>query len=224
MSKLTNLLTRPIAAAAAIALLGLTLSTTVQAATAPFLEDFNSGSAPDFTFVPGSGVWSVGGGVLTGNTTGANTLSSAAVQITNAPAGNDIVVSTTIRATTLDGNSYAGLAVFGDDATFDFGAGVAHYLADFKPNGDFRILKFDGSAFTAIADSDGVGTNSGPFSFDTADTYTLTLDASYSGSDLDLTFTIDDPTGGIFTISGTETDIGDWRRDRSRLRQLQRYS
>jgi len=201
--KLTNFVTRPIAAAAAIAVLGLTLGS-AQAATFPFSEDFDSGSAPDFTFVPAADVWSVGSGVLTGNTTGADTLSTAAVQITNAPAGANLVVSTTLRATTFDGNSDAGIAAFGDDATFDFIAGVGHYLADFKPSGDFRILRIETLAnITTIADSiaDGVA----PFSFDTSDTYTLTLEATYSGSDLDLTFTIDDPTGGAVSISGTDT-------------------
>ncbi len=207
MLRRLRIVSKPIAAAV-VTLLVVTLGVgSTQAATLNLSEDFNSGSAPDFTFVPGSS-WNVGGGVLNGNTLGADNLDSAAVQITDDLSNTSIVVSTTLKATMLDGNSDVGIAAFGDDATFDLFGGIGHYLVDFKADGNFRILRVAPLiplSFSTIAVSDGIGTNSGPFSFATTDTYTLTLEATRSGSDLDLTFTIDDPTGGIFSISGTDT-------------------
>ncbi len=201
---------KPIAATAMVTLLVGTLGiASAQAAILNFTEDFNSGSAPDFTLVPGS-AWNVAGGVLNGDTgvVPDGFLNTAAVQITDDLSSTDIVFSTTVRATSLTGNSDAGIAAFGDDPTFDLFGGIGHYLVDFKADGSFRILRIAPIiplSFSTIAVSDGIGPNSGPFSFATTDTYTLTLEATRSGSNLDLTFTIDDPTGGTFSITGTDT-------------------
>jgi len=190
MLKLTNFVTRPIAAAAAIALLGLTLGS-AHAALVPFSEDFNTGSAPDFNF-SGAG-FSVGATTMDFGGVGNGVSGGAVVDLTNAN-GVPIIMSTTFSASVFGSGSDIGLWAFSGTTILN----TTGYQADVKANGSMRIVQRPSTTL--------VSAPAGTFSFDTNETYTLTLSAVPNGGQLDLTLTIDDPSeGGPLSIMGTSS-------------------
>ncbi len=190
--KFTNFVTRPIVAAAAIALLGLTLGS-AQAALVPFSEDFNTGSAPDFGF-GNTVIYGVGTTTMDVNSNTNGQAGTAVVDLTNAN-GVPIIMSTTFSASNFGGNSDIGLVAFSDT----IGLSNTGYLADVKADGSMRILQ--GPTFATVLTSAPAGT----FTFDASETYTLSLAAVPNASQLDLTLTIVDPSSGTASITASST-------------------
>ena len=187
MLKRTSFVTRAMAAAAAIALLGLTLSSG-QAATVDFFDDFNDTNLDDFSI---SGNFGMNGTVLS---YGGGGESFASVELTNAD-GVDLVMTATFEASAFTGSSDAGFFAFADVAASIFSP---MYLADFKADGRMRILGPPGVLTTTIASAP-----LGSFTFDTSETYALTLRITPLGNGTnDMTLTLNDPSIGDVVISG----------------------
>ena len=188
------------------------------AVTLPFSEDFDSGSAPDFTLSTGD--WAFTGGELNNNAAGNGALSAAAVQVTGDLATTGIRMSSTFQADTFDGNNDVGFAAFGTTGAFELFAGGNdnHYLADVKPDGSMRILQINTPCCGSI---ETIATGDvGSFSFSTGETYDLIFEATPDGGGgLDLSLTIDDPSQGPITIAGTDTTplTGDFFGYRTRV-------
>ncbi|NOY42371.1 MAG: PEP-CTERM sorting domain-containing protein [Planctomycetes bacterium] len=196
MMKRTNFSTRPIVAAAAIALLGLTLGS-AQAAVIDFSDDFNDTNADDFLLTGFDATQiTMGGATVDVNNQAGFGDAGAQVELTNVD-GKDIIMSTTISLSSFSGNSDIGFVAFSDTAAPLSGG----YLADFKPSGAMRIL--EGPGFGDL--TDGLGTF--PFALNT--TYTVTLRATPNGGQLDLTLSVFDAAGTTLlgSTSGTSTVV-----------------
>lgn len=177
----------------AIAVLCAVAAPSFAAVTLPYSENFDDGTAPDFTFVD-SGEWSISSGELNHSASGASNLSSAAVEVSDDLATTGIRMSGTINVGAIpDANSDAGFAAFGATAAFGLGGGDDHYLTDFKGDGSMRILKVTGAG-PLVVDTI-ASAAAGTFSFSTAETYELIFEATPDGvGGFDLSLTIDDPS------------------------------
>lgn len=187
---------------------GLLGSAQAAPVTLPYYEDFQAGGPqanyPDFTFTP-PGNWSFSSGDLVFSTSSPSILGAAAVQAT-LPANTPIIVSTDFRVPTASFGSDAGLAIFGDSASFALT--TAHYLVDLKPRATLststmRILKVLGTnpvTFTTI-----VGDTSIPLLSLTTD-YRLTVEATPVLTGLNLSLTLENlTTNATSNISGIDT-------------------
>lgn len=171
------------------------------AVTLPYFQDF-SASTTDFAFTTPA-EWSVGGGALNLVQEGGNSrLSAAAVQVADSLAGVPLTVSATVQATQLLSNSDFGLVVYSDSPSFAI-SGTNHYIVDFKPNGNFRIVEVrDGVA----ADLSIYAPSSNWFSFSPTDTYTLNFTSRPVATGTELTLSVFDPTPGQWhTVSAIDT-------------------
>jgi hypothetical protein len=146
----------------------------------------------------------VAGGVYTNDITSNNSTSTATTQVT-AAAGVDFVMTSSFNLTSYTGfGGTVGFGALGDDS----GLSGDYLLADIATDsGNFRLLSIGGTDFDPVA-SGSIG------ELNTTDTYTLTLTGVYSGTDLNLTFTVDNGTTSqsiAATLSSTDlADMGDY--------------
>lgn len=189
----------------------LTLATTTvlmaspgqAAVTLPFSENFNSGSAPDVTFLD-PGEWSISGGQLTHSASVDKNISSATVEVSGSLTTTGIRMSSLISVSSIPFNSDVGFAAFGASAVFSLDGNDDHYLADFKANGSMRILRITGAGPLVVQTI--ASAASGTFSFSLGEIYELIFEVTPDGvGGFDMSLTIDDPSkAGPITISGND--------------------
>jgi hypothetical protein len=174
----------------------------------PYGDDFSSSAGPEWNFSP-SANWSVGGGTL--NLTSSATTLGASVVPDPGTIDGGFRMDVTWQASSFGGNSDLGFGAFSDSPAYSLGSPIdAHYLADLKASGGMRILRIEEDP--ASPGSLLVGTlievPTGTFSFDTAETYTMTLDVLPTVGTNQIRFTIDDPSrGGPLTMGVTDDTL-----------------
>lgn len=178
-------------------------ATSAFAATVPYTDSFQSSSTAGWTpggSIAGSTTWEIantGGSnayqATTGNTAGNFT---SVVQLTNVNAAlGNFTMTSTFKVTDGTVAQFIGLAAFSNNITPGVGS---NYLADIDAAGNMRILsQNDTSGFSSTT------ADFGP-SLQLNTNYTMSLSGVYSGSTLNLTFTV---TNGTLTQSVTATDL-----------------
>lgn len=214
--------TTPFKACLLAATLGLAAMGTPQAAVIPYTNDF-SGSGSNVAFpnqtVSANSTWSVTGGSYVYSSTNTSwPVGNASLPLTNMGT-SPFVVETQFTVSSLgsfNANGITvGLGLFGSDAAFTgLASANSYYLADWTlattstgvTPGQFRLIALgDGSGYTST--STVIDTNpDANIAVTLGATYTMRLEGSYSGTTLNMTFSLLNSTGNVLgTVTASDT-------------------
>lgn len=180
--------------------------------TVPYTNDFTS-SVADFSTVGSWTLDTTGGGTYTSEITSDGTRDTAAISATDFADG-DFTVSTTFSATGFDTGlalDNFGLILFGGSASDPVNPNSVFF--DYSDDNILRIINVgslgNGSVINQTKDLSG-----GPLELTSGTEYTLSVDGTYSGNDLDLVLELSDGTNsdsvsGTIANFATSTDFGD---------------